>query len=132
MDYSGIISTIRRIAPEFANPVLYPDSVLTEWIDQALIEINYDGLVDCLGQAGADIALAYYVAHLMTQSGPTISVTGQGISKEKMEDSEITYGTPSSSKSHIGSKLFNDKYWNMYVQKTRMCAALDAMILDGK
>jgi len=120
---AAIVSIIRRIgaADGFNDVTAYPDLTIEEWITDALQDVP----VARLG-VRADRAVAYYTAHLMLQSGSSVSSTGGGVKRQKAGDVEIEYHAAGSNMLAI-----SDKYYETYLQLIKTNTRMSPIVLNG-
>ena len=114
-----VLKVFRVIAPEFAN--------LTDEEVMAMLELFAPMVSKNTFGAKYNLALAYFVAHILALNGVYASVQGSstdgsvaGIKREKEGDLEREYAIPDAS--DYMSLLYKTYYGRMYLQIMKMCA----------
>lgn len=114
-----VLKVFRVIAPEFSN--------LTDEEVTAMLELFAPMVSKNTFGAKYNLALAYFVAHILALNGVYASVQGSstdgsvaGIKREKEGDLEREYAIPDAS--DYMSLLYKTYYGRMYLQIMKMCA----------
>lgn len=114
-----VLKVFRVIAPEFAN--------LTDEEVTAMLELFAPMVSKNTFGAKYNLALAYFVAHILALNGVYASVQGSstdgsvaGIKREKEGDLEREYAIPDAS--DYMSLLYKTYYGRMYLQIMKLCA----------
>lgn len=114
-----VLKVFRVIAPEFSN--------LTDEEVTAMLELFAPMVSKNTFGAKYNLALAYFVAHILALNGVYASVQGSstdgsvaGIKREKEGDLEREYAIPDAS--DYMSLLYKTYYGRMYLQLMKMCA----------
>ena len=119
----AIRSYIRRYGKGdgFDNIEAFPDSILDEWIADALQDVPAARLGN-----KSDRAAAYYACHLILHGSESLKSTGGGLKKEKAGDVEIEWHATSNS----ASSAISDKYLEMYLSFLSQ-KSLSPIVLNG-
>lgn len=114
-----VLKVFRVIAPEFSN--------LTDEEVTAMLELFAPMVSKNTFGAKYNLALAYFVAHILALNGVYASVQGSstdgsvaGIKREKEGDLEREYAIPDAS--DYMSLLYKTYYGRMYLQIMKLCA----------
>ena len=114
-----VLKVFRVIAPEFNN--------LTDEEVTAMLELFSPMVSKHTFGTKYNLALAYFVAHILALNGVYASVHGSstdgsvaGIKREKEGDLEREYAIPDAS--DYMSLLYKTYYGRMYLQIMKMCA----------
>ena len=114
-----VLKVFRVIAPEFSN--------LTDEEVTAMLELFAPMVSKNTFGAKYNLALAYFVAHILALNGVYASVQGSstdgsvaGVKREKEGDLEREYAIPDAS--DYMSLLYKTYYGRMYLQIMKMCA----------
>lgn len=114
-----VLKVFRVIAPEFSN--------LTDEEVTAMLELFAPMVSKNTFGAKYNLALAYFVAHILALNGVYASVQGAstdgsvaGIKREKEGDLEREYAIPDAS--DYMSLLYKTYYGRMYLQIMKLCA----------
>lgn len=114
-----VLKVFRVIAPEFSN--------LTDEEVTAMLELFAPMVGKNTFGAKYNLALAYFVAHILALNGVYASVHGSstdgsvaGIKREKEGDLEREYAIPDAS--DYMSLLYKTYYGRMYLQIMKLCA----------
>lgn len=115
---------VRRIAPQFSDPVQYPDSLIAEFINDAVIESAYCK-VPCALQTKV---LAYYTAHLMNEAYGESSGGGLQKKKETVGSVSVEYHQSASS-DNKGYPA--DQYYQKYRLMTKGYTRYSPIVTSG-
>ena len=114
-----VLKVFRVIAPEFSN--------LTDEEVTAMLELFAPMVSKNTFGAKYNLALAYFVAHILALNGVYATAQGSstdgsvaGIKREKEGDLEREYAIPDAS--DYMSLLYKTYYGRMYLQIMKMCA----------
>lgn len=114
----NVLMILYAIAPEFAET---PDDTLGVFTAMAKAMINESAFGD-----KSDLALAYYVAHLLTMRNVTASegassplATGASVTMEREDTLQRQYSTPSVSSQD--KMLATTYYGQMYLELRKTC-----------
>ena len=114
-----VLKVFRVIAPEFSN--------LTDEEVTAMLELFAPMVSKNTFGAKYNLALAYFVAHILALNGVYASVQGSstdgsvaGVKREKEGDLEREYAIPDAS--DYMSLLYKTYYGRMYLQIMKLCA----------
>ena len=118
-----IVTLVRQIAPQFSDAIAFPDSIIEGFIQIALLESSYCK-APCSKQ---NLVLAYYTAHLMTQSSVgSKSPSGQLKKKEKVGQVEVEYET-----GLMTSTNPTDLYYLKYKMLTKGYTRMSPIVSSG-
>lgn len=114
-----VLKVFRVIAPEFSN--------LTDEEVTAMLELFAPMVSKNTFGAKYNLALAYFVAHILALNGVYASVQGSstdgsvaGVKREREGDLEREYAIPDAS--DYMSLLYKTYYGRMYLQIMKLCA----------
>ena len=119
MDYTNAIAVFRVIAPEFVNVT---DTQLNTWFElfASMVSKKTFG-------TKYDLALAYFVAHILalqgvyaTTAGTSVDGSVAGVKREKEGDLEREYAIPDAS--DYMSLLYKTYYGRFFLQMMKVCS----------
>ena len=119
MAYTNAIAVFRVIAPEFAQVT---DATLTTWFELFAPMVSKKTF-----GAKYDLALAYFIAHVLALQGMYATTAGTssdnsvaGVKREREGDLEREYAIPDAS--DYMSLLYKTYYGRFYLQIMKMCS----------